>query len=109
MTTTAKPQPAAAPNSTTSQGGTDQTISIRNATRPSPKSADPCTDPIQIGLNRAASSTPTTAAFTPRIAARTVGHVRSVSQNGNNPPTRRKDGKKIATVAINAPSQPFGP
>src|SRR5690606_40135018 len=63
---------------------------------------------IHTGSYRAASSRPTTAAFTPASDARMDWLLRRRSQNGRKPLTSRNEGAKIATRQISAPAQPLG-
>src|SRR5581483_11122609 len=56
----------------------------------------------------AASSSPTTEAFTPRSALCAHDRVRSAPHEGSAANTRRNAGRKIAIVAMSAPAMPFG-
>ena len=51
---------------------------------------------------------PTTAAFTPRIAACAQACRRNASQNGRAPVTTSSPGRKMATRHSAAPAHPFG-
>src|SRR5688500_4984105 len=100
--------PAKAVSTTTTHGGTFQNWSRPNAASAREKSTGRRIVLVQIGSYSAASSSPTTAAFTPRRAAWAPARDRSASQNGRAPTTSKNEGKNTASSASRAPAQPFG-
>lgn len=63
---------------------------------------------LATGVTSAASSTPTTPAFTPAAAARSAGRCSAPCQNGSAPSTSRNAGTKIDSNATTAPATPPG-
>ena len=100
--------PASAHSPTTATGGTRSVSSRASAAAATATSAGPVIALVQIGVTRAASRIPTTAAFVPVSARRTPTDARSRSQNGSAPKISRNDGRKMATVAMAAPGTPLG-
>ena len=100
--------PTTAQPSTTAHGGAFKRINASSAAAASSPSATDCKPWRPTGSISAASSTPTTAAFTAERAARADGTDFSRSQNGSAPATSKKAGAKMASRATKPPSQPEG-
>src|SRR5258708_11608944 len=99
--------PPAAVTRTTIHGGMRQTANIAKATSASAASIGLKIDVVITGVYSAASSTPTTAAFTPRSVAWTVGRERSSPHVPSATNEMKNVGRKIATYSNSPPAQPF--